>query len=322
MERTRGSKGSGIVGFLLSNITLVILLLLVIIGALCTDSFLTWPNIKNVLRQVSINGVMAAGFTVVLLADGFDLSMGSIVSACGVVAVGMLNNTRSALIAVLAALVLGALFGAFNGTMIRVIKGDSSDSYLVTLGTSLLATGVAYTCSGGYIMYPDSELTTLKSIAKGSLFGIPNLVIIMLVVMIVLEIMLKCTRTGRSFYMVGSNKVASYYSGINSHRTKTLSFIISGVCAGLGAVMMVFRAGGAGPAAGAGMEFNAAIAAIIGGNREGRVSSSMVKTLIGVLIFGLISNIMNLMNINSNVQQVVKGIILLLALYSDLFRKE
>ena len=90
--------------------------------------------------------------------------------------------------------------------MIRLIKGDGSDSYLITLGTSLLATGVAYTYSGGYIMYPESDLDQLRTIAKGSVFGIPNLVLIMFVVMIVLQFMLKYTRTGRSFYLVGAIK--------------------------------------------------------------------------------------------------------------------
>ena len=323
MDLTKRQTRAGTVkNFVIKNITLFILLGMVLIGALCTESFLSTANIKNVLRQVSINGVLAAGFTMVFLADGFDLSMGSIVSACGVVSVGMLNSTRSPIVAVLSALVLGGLFGACNGFLIRLIKGDGSDSYLITLGTSLLATGVAYTYSGGYIMYPESDLDQLRTIAKGSVFGIPNLVLIMFVVMIVLQFMLKYTRTGRSFYLVGANKVAAYYSGINSPRIKTIGFVISGVCAGLGALMMVFRAGGGGPAAGTGYEFNAAIATIIGGNREGRASTSMVKTLIGVLIFGLISNIMNLMNYDSTVQMVVQGVVVLIALFSDSFRKE
>ena len=322
MNSIHQSKQGGIRRFVIDNITLFILLGIILIGAIFTDSFFTRGNVLNVLRQVSLNGVLAAGFTMVLLADGFDLSMGAIVSACGVVAVGMLNSTRSPVAAVFSALVLGAVFGLCNGFMIRLIKGDGSDSYLVTLGTSLLATGVAYTYSGGYIMYTASDLTQLKQLAKGSVCGIPNLVIIMLVVMLVLQFVLKRTQFGRSFYMVGSNKVAAYYSGINTHRIKTMSFVISGVCAGLGALMMVFRAGGGGPASGAGYEFNAAIATIIGGNREGRASTSMVKTLIGVLIFGLVSNIMNLMNCDSTLQKVIHGVILFIALFSDSFRKE
>lgn len=322
MDSVKRRELGGIGRFVMNNITLFILLGIILIGAIFTESFLTTANIRNVLRQVSINGVLAAGFTMVLLADGFDLSMGAIVSACGVVAVGMLNDTRSPIIAVVSALAVGAFFGACNGILIRIIKGDSSDSYLITLGTSLLAMGFAYTYSGGYIMYPDSELNQLKQIAKGSVFGIPNLVIIMVTVMIVLQFVLKRTRTGRSFYLVGANKVAAYYSGIDAHRIKTLGFIISGLCAGLGALMMVFRAGGGGPAAGTGYEFNAAIATIIGGNREGRASTSMVKTMIGVLIFGLISNIMNLMNYDSTLQMVIQGIVLLIALFSDSFRKD
>lgn len=307
---------------LLNNLILVILFVMLLVGALFTDSFATKANLMNVIRQVSINGVLASGFTFVLLAGGFDLSLGAIVSACAVMVSGVLNQTGSIFQAVAWALFVGAVFGLLNGLLITLIRGDESDSFLVTLGTYLIASGVAYTYSGGYIIYIDTAYKAFRQIAKGTTFGIPNLVVIMLSVMIVFQFILKKTAFGRKFFMVGGNKVASYISGINSHRIITASFVISGICAGLAGIMMAARTGGAGPMVGVGAEIDASVAAIVGGTRAGRSSSSIFKTLIGVLIFGLISNIMNLMGFDSTMQKIAKGIILLIALYSDGFRKE
>lgn len=308
--------------FFLNNLILVILFLMILVGAIFTDSFATRDNIMNVIRQISINGVLAAGFTFVLLAGGFDLSLGAIVSACAVIVSGVLNQTGNVFYAISWALLIGALFGLLNGILITFIRGDESDSFLITLGTYLIASGVAYTYSNGFIIYIDTSFDNFRQIAKGASMGIPHLVFIMLGVMAIFQFVLKKTPFGRSFYMVGGNKVASYISGINSHKIIAASFVISGLCAGLAGIMMAARTGGAGPMVGVGAEIDASVAAIVGGTRAGRKSSSVFKTLIGVLIFGLISNIMNLMNFDSTIQKIVKGIILLIALYSDSFRKE
>ena len=293
-----------------------------IAGAVFTDSFLTGTNLLNVLRQVSINGVLAAGFTIVVVTDQFDLSVGSIVGVSACFSVGILNATRSMPMGVLAGLAVGTLFGSLNGVLLRIIKGDYSDSYLITLGVSLVALGVAYTYTGGFNQYVDDAASSYRMIGRGDIFGVPNMAVIMLALMIVLQFVMKKTTYGRKVYLTGGNKMASYMSGINTHWIKTSAFMLSGLCAGIAGVMMAARTGSAAPTTGSGYEFDAAIATIIGGNSAGRRSSSIVKTLIGVFILGLISNIMNLMNFNTVIQKVTKGVILLIALYVDRYRDD
>ena len=172
-------------------------------------------------------------------------------------------------------------------------------------------------------MYVDRSISQSRQIARGTLiFGLPNLFVIMLLVMGVFQVLLRRTTFGRNFYLVGANRVAAYYSGINSHKVIASSFLISGLCAGLAAIMMVARSGVAAPMAGNMYEIDAAIVTIIGGNAAGEASSGLVKTFIGVMIFGLITNIMNLMNFESTIEMVVKGVILLIALYGDKLKRK
>lgn len=306
---------------IIENLNWVILILLILFGILFSDNFSTWNNVSNVLKQVSINGVLAAGFTIVILADGFDLSIGTIISICAVVAVGTLNATKNTFMAVGVSLAIGLAFGIFNGILIRIIKGNNSDSFLTTLGTMLLAQSCAYTYSGGFNIYCDNSVESYRFIGKGMFFGIPVLVLIMFTVMVVFEFILKKTTLGRKIKLSGSNRVAVFMSGLNAHNIKIFSFAVTGLCAGIAAIMLTARTGVASPSTGYGYEVDAATAAIIGGNREGGMRGSILKTLTGVLILGLITNIMNLMNINTVIQTISKGIILLIALYTNRMKK-
>lgn len=306
---------------MIENLNWVLLAFLILFGMIFTENFFTWSNISNVLKQVSINGVLAAGFTIVILADGFDLSIGSIISICAVVAVGTLNSTRSPLLAIIISLAIGLAFGIFNGILIRVIKGNNSDSFLTTLGTMLIASSCAYTYSGGFNIYCDNTLTAYRNIGRGAVAGIPILILIMFFVMLIFEFLLQKTALGRKIKLSGSNRIAVYMSGINAHGIKLFSFAITGLCAGIAAIMLTARTGVASPSTGYGYEVDAATAAIIGGNREGGIGGSILKTLTGVLILGLITNIMNIMNISTVIQTIAKGIILLLTLYTNRLKK-
>ena len=310
-----------VIRLILENLNWVILGLLILFGIIFSDNFATWDNVSNVLKQVSINGVLAAGFTIVILADGFDMSIGTIISICAVVAVGTLNSTRSTFLAILVSLAIGLAFGIFNGLLIRIIKGNNSDSFLTTLGTMLLAQSCAYTYSGGFNIYCDNTIESYRNIGKGMIAGIPILVVIMFAVMILFEFILKKTALGRKIKLSGSNRVAVFMSGINAHHIKKFSFSVTGLCAGIAAVMLTARTGVASPSTGYGYEVDAATAAIIGGNREGGMRGTILKTLTGVLILGLITNIMNLMNINTVIQTITKGVILLIALYTNRMKK-
>ena len=136
-------RGRVLLSFTKSNMPFIVLVAMIIMGAVVSEHFLTTGNIMNILRQVSINGVLAAGFTLVILIDGFDMSLGAVVSACAVTAVSVLNSTHSIGLAVLCALALGALFGIINGTLIKITKSDFSGSFLITLGVSLVGFSAA-----------------------------------------------------------------------------------------------------------------------------------------------------------------------------------
>lgn len=303
------------------NLNWVLLIGLILFGMIFSEYFFSWNNISNVLKQVSINGVLAAGFTIVILADGFDLSIGSIISICAVMAVGTLNSTGNTALAIIVSLAIGLFFGILNGVLIKIIKGNNSDSFLLTLGTMLVASSCAYTYSGGFNIYCDNAIQSYRNIGKGSFWGIPILIIIMLAVMAILEFVLQKTDLGRAVKLSGSNRIAVYMSGIDAHKIKMFSFAMTGLCAGIAAVMLTARTGVASPSTGYGYEVDAATAAIIGGNREGSMTGSIFRTLTGVLILGLITNIMNIMNISTVIQTIAKGIILLITLYTNRLKK-
>lgn len=170
-------------------------------------------------------------------------------------------------------------------------------------------------------MYCDNTMKSFRYIGKGSFMGLPVLVIIMFSIMIIFELLLQKTALGRKIKLCGSNKVAVYMSGIDAHKIKIFSFAMTGLCAGIAAVMLVARTGVASPSTGAGYEVDAATAAIIGGNREGGIKGSIIRTLTGVLILGLLTNIMNIMNIRTVVQTIFKGTILLITLYTNRLRR-
>lgn len=289
---------------------------MIIFGAVFANNFFSVGNFQNLLNQIAINGVLTVGFCVVYIIDGFDLSQGKVLSACACVCLTILNGTHSIFLAFLAALVVGAVFGLANGLIGKVIKGDGSDSYLITLAMSLVALGFAYIWTKGLNIQCDSEMTVFRNIARGKIFNIPNTTIILVVFMIIVHFVLRKTTIGRKLYYVGANKKAAYMGGINAHNIRMYAFIFSGLCAALAAIIMAARTGSANPMCGNNYETDAAIATIVGGNAPGDIKSGMLRALFGILCLGLMRNIMNMMNIDANVQTVTKCCVLLISLYA------
>ena len=290
--------------------------LMMIFGGIFANNFFSVGNFQNLLNQIAINGVLTIGFSVVYIIDGFDLSQGNVVSACACVGLTILNQTHNILLAFLASAAVGIVFGLANGLIGKIIKGDGSDSYQITLAMSLVALGFAYIWTKGLNIQCDSEMTAFRNIARGKLFNIPNTTIILVVFMIAVHFVLKKTTFGRKLYYVGANKKAAYMGGINAHNIRMYAFVFSGLCAALAAIIMTARTGSANPMCGNNYETDAAIATIVGGNAPGDAKSGMLRALFGILCLGLMRNIMNMMNVNANVQTVIKGCVLLVALYA------
>ena len=302
--------------FVVNYFGLLLIFLMIAFGGLFANNFFTMGNLQNLLSQIVINGILTVGFSVVYIIDGFDLSQGNVLSACACVALTVLNTTHNILLTFVAAAVVGTMFRLANGLLGKVIKSDGSDSYLVTLAMSLVALGFAYIWTKGMNIQCDSSMTAYRNISRGKLFGIPNMAIILAIFMVIIHFVLKKTCIGRKLYYVGANKKAAFMCGINAHNYRMYAFMFSGFCAALAAIVMTARTGSANPMCGNNYETDAAIATIVGGNAPGDSRSGMLRALFGILCLGLMRNIMNMMNIDANIQTVVKCIILLVSLYA------
>lgn len=313
-------SGKRIGELLRNNTNLLMLLVMVLLGAVFTGNFFTVSNLMNLLRRITVNGVMAAGFTLTLLVGGFDLSIGAVLSLCAVLCVGVEKSSGSAAIGMLVAIGAGAVVGLINGLLMKLTRGESGEAFLITLGTSMVASSAALTYCNGYDIYGVSA-GWYKAIGQGSIGGFPIAAIIWLGILIVLQIVIKKTEFGRKLILSGANKKSAFLAGVNVGQMKIIAFTLAGIFAAIAAIIMTSRTTAGSPRSGTGADFDAAIASIIGGNSLVGGKGGMVQVFIGVVIYGLITNMLNLMGVDSVVQYIVKGAVLLLAICLDNLKK-
>jgi ribose/xylose/arabinose/galactoside ABC-type transport system permease subunit len=270
----------------------------------------------NLFNRVSINGIMAVGFTLTFLAGGFDLSIGATLSLASVLCIGVEKKTGLPLMGFLAALSAGIGMGLLNGILIKVTRGGAGEAFLITLGTSLVGTSLALTYCSGLDVY-GTGAPWYHALGQGRLIGIPAATLVWFGIMVLVQLAIKRTLAGRHLLLTGANKHAAFLSGVNVGRMKLIAFTMAGFLAAVAAIVMVARTTAASPRSGTGADFDAAIATIIGGNSLIDGKGGMVQVLIGVLIYGLITNILNLMAVESHVQYIVKGLVLLFAICLD-----
>ena len=282
------------------------------------SSFATSKNVFNVLRQISTNLYLACGMTMVIILGGIDLSVGSIIALSGCVAAG--GEARYNLpipIAILLGLAVALLFGMFNGF---VICSTTIPPFIVTLATMNIAKGLAYVYTGGS---PVRVVTkSWQFIGAGYIGPIPTPVVILIVVLIITAIIMNKTKLGRHMYAVGGNAQAAEFSGISVAKVKFLVHTFSGLMAGLAGVVLASRMYSGQPTAGDGAEMDAIAAVVVGGTSMAGGSGKMGGTIIGGLIIGVLNNGLNLMNVNSFWQYVVKGVVILLAVFIDYIRNK
>lgn len=270
--------------------------------------FLTFPNLLNVVRQISINGILAVGVTYVLLTGGVDLSLGSVVALSGVVAAIFAHpGDWPVIVPVAAGVLVGAACGGINGLV--VTKGRVAP-FIVTLGMMTAARGVALVVSGGK---PVSNLgESFRWIGSGA---VP--VIVFLAVSCVSWVVLSNLRLGRHLYAVGGNENAARASGINVEGVKLFAYTICGALAGLGGVVLAARITTGQPNAGVGYELDAIAAVVIGGTSLSGGVGGVGGTILGALLMGVINNGLDLLNVSSYYQAIVKGIIIVGAVWLD-----
>ncbi len=292
---------------------------LIIIGAFLairTDTFLTAPNLMNIVRQVSVNSILAAGATMVILLGGIDLSVGSVLALAGAVAAwALLKFGIPAGIA--AGLVVGLAAGVFNGV---IISYGRVAPFIVTLGSMTILRSLTLVFTGGKPIsnYPEAFL----NIGEGSVAGIPVPVLIAAVVLILIHFLLRTTRFGRYVYAAGGNEEATHLSGINVKLLKTMVYSIAGILAAIGAIVFIARLDSAQPQAGMGFELDAIAAVVIGGTSLSGGAGGIPGTILGALIMGVLRNGLNLMEVSAFWQQAFIGSVIIVAVLADQLRKK
>lgn len=301
---------------LLKNKPLIVLIITSVLVAILNPRFLTWGNILTVLRQTSINAVIATGMTFAILIGGIDLSVGSVLGLCGAISAAMISSGINVLAVVAAALIFGTVIGFINGTL---ITAGRLQPFIATLGTVTLLRGVILVFTQGRpISTGNTEASQLfGKIGSGFIGPIPVPVYIMAIIFIIAYYILNHTRIGRYIYATGSNEEATMYSGINTNKVKLFVYSASGMMAGLAGILITARLGSAQPTAGAGYELDAIAAVVLGGTSMAGGIGTIAGTAVGALIIGVLNNALNLMQVSSYYQDVAKGIVILIAVLLD-----
>ena len=312
--------GKGIKRYFKDNLgilcALAVMILFLYVYPVTHTTFLTQRNIFNVLRQSAPNLLLACGMTMVIILGGIDLSVGSIIAMSGVLGAGaVVWGGMPEIVGILVGILSGLLFGLFNGVIIAKTK---IPPFIVTLASMNIAKGIAYVFSGGK---PIRCMTDAwKFLGAGYVGPVPTPVITMLVVFIISVLFLNRTRIGRHIYAVGGNDTAARFSGIDTAKVKFMVYSFSGLMAGLAGITIASRLYSGTCTSGDGAEMDAIAAVVVGGTSMAGGSGKLGGTLIGVLIIGVLNNGLNLMGINSDWQYIVKGAVILLAVYVDFLR--
>lgn len=292
-------------------------ILLCVVVSIITPKFLQLRNIMNILRQYSIIGILSVGMTLVIISGNFDISVGYICGFCGALLIKLNGEYGIALLpAIIMVLLVGAIIGCLNGLCVARI---GIPSMIATLGMGEAVNGVFLLLTGGYSLSIANE--TLREVGKGSLLGIPTITIIFLIMVAVFQFVLKKTRYGRNIYAVGGNIDAARLSGIKTKQITVSAFAICGLLAALSGIVLTARVMNISPTSGSGYELDAIAAVVIGGTRVSGGEGNVLRTVMGVLFVGVISNALNLLGVNDYYQYIFKGGIIILAVGVDCYNR-
>jgi len=291
-------------------------ILLSVLMIATTDNFLSPVNLTNIARQVSINAVIAIGMTMVILTGGIDLSVGAVMSLSGTVAAGVMLAGIPIPVAVAAGLLVGVFFGILNGLLVAYGR---LPAIIVTLAMMEIPRGIGLLYTNGYPMsgLPDS----FAVLGRGSVLGIQTPILVMLCMYVLAYFILNRFPFGRYIYALGGNEEAARLSGIKVNIYKLYVFGISGFTAALSGIVLTSRLMSGQPNAGVGFELDAIAAVVLGGTDINGGKGHILGTLIGAMMLGVLNNGLNLMGVSPYMQKVLKGIVILLAIYVSSERK-
>ncbi|BDR16130.1 ribose ABC transporter permease [Vibrio sp. STUT-A11] len=302
--------------WLIEQKSLIALIFLIVVVSFLNPNFFTVDNILNILRQTSVNAIIAVGMTLVILTAGIDLSVGSVLALCGAFAASLIAMEVPVLIAVPTALLAGAALGAISGIIIA--KGKVQ-AFIATLVTMTLLRGVTMVYTDGRPISTGFTDTAdaFAWFGTGYAMGIPVPVWIMVIVFAAAWYLLNHTRFGRYVYALGGNESATRLSGINVDRVKMGVYAICGMLAALAGIIVTSRLSSAQPTAGMGYELDAIAAVVLGGTSLMGGKGRIMGTLIGALIIGFLNNALNLLDVSSYYQMIAKAVVILAAVLVD-----
>ena len=295
-----------------NSMILVALFLIILALAIFTTTFLTTDNILSVMRQISVDSVLAFGMALVLIIGCIDLSVGSVLALSGCVCVTLIEGGMPTEAAVIITLLFGAACGGINGLLATF---TTIPSFIITLATQQCFRGAAYLMTNGKsIMCYDEKFS---AIGTGYIGPIPILAIVIVICLVLLSLLLNRTKFGRGMYAIGGNKSAAVYAGIKVKFITTMVFVFTGVMSAIAGIMLASRVYSAQPTSGAGYEGNAIAAVVLGGVSFSGGLGTAGGVMIGVLILGFMNNGLNMLHVTSYWQIIVKGLLILLAVYLD-----
>lgn len=288
---------------------LIVFVLELVLCSFLSDRFFSTGNILNILRQIAMTGILAIGMTFVCITGGIDLSVGAIVAMVTVFTASIVENTGNIALAILAGIASGLAVGILNGVGVAFGK---MPPFVMTLGTTSIARGIAYLFTNGMpISIKNRDFTDL---GNGMLFDkVPLAAIYFVILLVIGGLLLAKTIFGRHVYSVGSNREATRLSGINVKRTLFSVYAMSGLLSGIAGVLYASQMGIGTPIAGEGYELTAISAVFVGGASVSGGSGTMWGTFFGAAIIGVLNNIMNLTGVNTYLQTLLSGVIIIVA---------
>ena len=289
-----------------------------VIASIVSSKFLTFNNQMIILMTISTTALCAFAMTFVVLTSGIDLSVGSFMSLAGCLTTILISwYAVPSFLAILVSIGVGLAFGAANGLIITKMN---MPPFIATLATMNIMRGISYTITGGKPVSVTAD-SLFENIGAGFLGQVPIAVIYVVIAFVFLWMLLNRTRFGRHIYAVGGNLTAAKYSGINTDKTIFLAYVLTGVFSAFGGIILVSRLNSGQPTIGEGAELDAIAACIVGGTSLSGGSGTLTGTLIGAVLMGVISNILNLVGVNAFVQLIVKGLIIIFSVYINTIRK-
>jgi rhamnose transport system permease protein len=296
---------------------IIFILILAVIVSLRAPVFFTVGNFRDILLDISILVIVALAQTMVILTHGIDLSVGSVIGLVAMMVAFTIKSNPgiSLVLVVVLGMALGAVLGSFNGLIIAIGKVPP---IIATLGTLSIYRGMVFLYSQGYWIPPYQLPDTFKLLSKGTVLGIPNIVIFAIVVAILVYYFLNYTRTGRDIYAVGSNPDAAQYVGIRKQQIIFLVYVLTGIAAGLAGVLWASRFESSQTNTALGFELQTVAASIIGGVSISGGVGTVPGVLLGALALGMINNAVTLVRISPFWEQAAQGLLILVAVVSDI----